>query len=396
MKDLSPGTVVFGVFAILAGLLTAYGVRKAMEKPAPAPVVEAVAPAQKMIKVVVPIKNLPEYSVITPSDVSEIAIPVSEFPKEYQNKTLPNKARSYYRVTKKTILSNNPILEEDLYAIGEDPTIGSRLNEGETALTLKMTTDQTNNGMVRPETRVNILLTLDRAKTANMGNLDNLSTVTLMKNVRILSTSYARLPSPEGTEAISNVTFAVTPVQASKLTVAEKYGNLSLTLCAEDNSSEDATDSPEDFMDIYSILGVDRPTPPGPAVVELSAKKYTDNWSGSGRTGRVYDEWETLEALNATRVAHGEPALKRVPRERTTVDNIPETFARPASNTGFEPKLVVNNQAIAPANSNPANGTAPANELRSEPQPTTEPAQGDQASAKLPSINQYGNLGPAI
>ena len=413
MKDLSPGTVVFGVFAILAGLLTAYGVRKAMEKPAPPAVVAPEPPEVKMFTIVVPKRNLPEYTTITAADVTEKSVPEAQFRQEYfdiykkdpMETLLKGQGLALYRVTKKTIMSGTPIEKDALYAIGEVPTIGQRLKEGETALTLSMETLKANNGMVRPDVRVNILLTMDEKQVVSMKEAKGITTVTLMKNVRVLSTSYSRLPSEESTNEVSNVTFAVTPAQANKLTVAEKFGTLSLALCADENLNEELIDQPEDFMDIYSLLGVDRPAEPGPAVVELSAKKHIDNWVDGKRSGRTFDEWETLESINATRVAHGETPLTRVPRERTTIDNIPELYPRP-SGADFGYKLVIDGRVVE----SPESAMLPKESASEAVAPTAEPSEGtesapsedeqpqkeDQAKKELPALETYGNLAPAI
>ncbi|MBC7337135.1 MAG: Flp pilus assembly protein CpaB, partial [Clostridia bacterium] len=203
MKRVSPAGVTFIVVAIMVGLGAAYAVRH-LSRPAEH---QARAPGKKMTKIVVAKYNLGQYTRIIDDYVEEVAVPADKVPEG----ALTLKSRALYRLAKVTIPAGQPIREQDLYEVGEVPLLSERLPPGYRAVTLAVDAKAAVNGMIQPESLVDITLTVknDRPEFGGM------ATLTLLRRVRVLATSRNRFPAAEDRPTdLRNITVAVTPEQA--------------------------------------------------------------------------------------------------------------------------------------------------------------------------------------
>ncbi|MGQ9761665.1 MAG: Flp pilus assembly protein CpaB, partial [Thermogutta sp.] len=242
MKRMSPAGVTFIVGAILVGLAAAYAVRH-LSQPARE---EAKAAPSRTKTIVVAKYNLPQYVRITEDYIDEVQVPADKVPEG----ALTLKSRALYRLAKGTILAGQPIRDQDLYAVGEVPLLSERLPPGYRAVTLAVDAKAAVNGMIQPESLVDITLTVKNERP----EIGGLATMTLLRRVRVLATSRSRFPASEDHPGdLRNITVAVTPEQANKLILAEKYGTLSVVLCSklEENSVES---EPDEIMAAVSEL----------------------------------------------------------------------------------------------------------------------------------------------
>ena len=303
MKRISPGTVTVGVFAILFGLIAAYAARHLLNvKPVQPPVVAG----PEMATVVVPQINLPKYSRVREQDVKEFRVPVDEAPKG----AIRVKQRAMFRVMKETIMAGQPLLDANMFPVGEVPTISERLPAGYRAVTLDIGSDAALNGMIQPESYVDITLTV----SANKPELGAMTTMTLMQGVQVLATSEARFKGWEDTPSkLRNVTVAVTPKQANKLILAQEYGTLGVTLRSEVEGELLAGDnSVSDMVDPFDLLGISRVTPVAEPVFEELAKTV-EVWRGGKMEEVTFYGKAIQESLNATAVAAGLEPTEMVP-----------------------------------------------------------------------------------
>ncbi len=338
MKRISPAGVSFFVAAILVGLAAAYAVRH-FSQTTP----EAVKPNPRKTKTIVVAKyNLPQYARITEDYIEEVQVPADKVPEG----ALTLKSRALYRLAKSTILAGQPIRDEDLYAVGEVPLLSERLPPGYRAVTLAVDAKAALNGMIQPESLVDITLTVKNDRP----EIGGLATLTLLRRVRVLATSRNRFPASEDRPGdLRNITVAVTPEQANKLILAEKYGTLSVVLCSKlEEETEEAdiedvmaakgqvtaiptstpvtrTDSAlsegsNDLVNIYSLLGIS-PLVPEP-MPEKPITKTAQIWRGGNVEEVTFVEWQIREAENATLVAEGKTPQPFTPG---TVTSSPKT-----------------------------------------------------------------------
>lgn len=313
MRRVSPATVTFGVLAILFGLATAYAVRQYLKPPAPAPAKPA--PQPQMAEVVVAAVNLPAYTRIQEPFIKLVRVPADQVPPGAIRTT----GRALFRVVKKTILADQPLLEEHLYGIGELPKLADRLPPGYRAVTLPIGGPAALSGMIQPESRIDILLTYqDDTLPEHRGPV----TMTLLRNVLVLATSVAAFPRAEDRRTnVQDITVAVTPEQANRLILAQKYGSLSAVLCGQEEGQAGKVAEGEEkyLVDRYALLGIERPKPPEPVEPEplppepVVVEHRVEVWKGGSRHEVVFGEEQILEALNATAVSEGREPMKALP-----------------------------------------------------------------------------------
>ena len=303
MKRISPGTVTVGVFAILFGLIAAYAARHLLDVE---PVQPPIVAGPEMATVVVPQINLPKYSRVREQDVETFSVPVDEVPEG----AIAVKQRAMFRVMKETIVAGQPLLEANMFPVDEVPTIAERLPAGYRAVTLDIGSDAALNGMIQPESYVDITLTV----SANKPELGAMTTMTLMQGVQVLATSELRFKAWEDTpKQVRNVTVAVTPKQANKLILAQEYGTLGVTLRSSVEDELLAGDnSVSDSVDPFDLLGISPVTPVAEPVFEEIAKTV-EVWRGGKMEEVTFYGKAIQESLNATAVAAGLEPTEMVP-----------------------------------------------------------------------------------
>ena len=303
MKRISPGTVTVGVFAILFGLVAAYAARHLLNvKPVQPPIVAG----PEMASIVVPRINLPKYARVREQDVEVIQVPVDKAPEG----AIRLQSRALFRLVKETTLAGQPLLDANLFPVGEVPMLAERLPAGHRAVTLEIDSNSALNGMIQPESYVDITLTV----SDNKPELSGMATMTLMQGIQVLATSHARFKGWEDLpNQLRNVTVAVTPEQANKLILAQKYGTLSVTLRSSAEGELLAQDNSVSHMvDPFDLLGLSRITPiPEPAIEEVV--KTVQIWRGGTMKEITFQGKEIRESLNATAVAAGLEPTEVIP-----------------------------------------------------------------------------------
>jgi len=203
------------------------------------------------------------------------------------------KSRALFRLVKNTVLAGQPIMEEQLYAVGEVPLLSDQVPPGYRAVTLSIDANSALNGVIQPDSLVDVTLTAKNDRP----DLGNISTFTLLTQVKVLATSRSRWPASEDRAGdIRNITVAVTPEQANKLILAQKFGTLSVTLCGTAEPTQlAALDSDRHMVNPFDLLGLApvKPVPARPA-------KTAQIWRGSAVTVVKFDEGAIQEAENAT------------------------------------------------------------------------------------------------
>src|SRR4051794_9370264 len=120
---------------------------------------------------------------------------------------------------------NEPVLESKLAAKGTGGGLPVIITQGMGGLTMRVNEVSGVSGFVTPNTRVDVLLTIDD-KTAGEP-----ATRIIMQDMRVLAAGQSLQPDAEGKpQSVPVVTFLVTPEQAETLALASQQGNIQLAL----------------------------------------------------------------------------------------------------------------------------------------------------------------------
>jgi len=327
MKRISPGTVTVGVLAILIGLVAAYGARRYF---AVTPLAQVQA-RPKTATVVVPRVNLPKYARIREQDVDLVTIPVKNVPEG----AVRLKSRVLFRLGKGTVMAGNPVLGTTFFGGGNGPMMADRLPPGYRAVTLSVDANSALNGMIQPDSVVDITLTA----TSERPEVGGLATLTLLRGVQVLATSRSHFPAQEDRPGdLRNITVAVTPEQANKLILAQRYGTLSCTLRGSVEGDMVADGGENNLVNPLDLLGLP-PIAPLPFLPQ-PVQKTAQIWRGGSMTEVTFDSVAIQEAMNATAVSEGHEPTQAVPvsSQHTKPAENPARLARRRRPSGGRPR----------------------------------------------------------
>lgn len=229
MRNLSPGTLILGIFAVLFGLVAAYAAKSYLqEKEAQA----ATGPA--MVNVPMAVADLPAERIVTKDDI--MVIPLTQKQLEEYDQYIPYMMRSHEivgRTLSKPMARGSVFQIANLYPVGVGPNLADRLEEGERAVTIPFTGSIAKTGLVKPGSIVDVLFRTQEDGGEALGE----TTLTLLEKVRVLAVGQQTFEHAVGTgDTGGTVTLAVTALQARALKVVEDRGSLTLVLRNGDDS----------------------------------------------------------------------------------------------------------------------------------------------------------------
>lgn len=228
MSRLTPGTVIVGIFAVLFGLIGAYGVRKylqgdvakAPEPPAPRQQVVPlasmdIAAGREVVLGEVALLNL------TPQQISKMQAD-NKLPSQYMG----NPQQIIGRTLKRAKKQADAFLPDDFYPEGTGPTVAEKLAPGLRAVTIPVEGTGALGGYDGVGSYVDIVFRSIADEAAGIPE----TTVTLLEGVQVLAMESVAARTPPGTSLENRVTLAVTAMQANALKIAEGRGTFSLSL----------------------------------------------------------------------------------------------------------------------------------------------------------------------
>lgn len=272
MKRISPATVTLGVLAVLVGLAAAFAVRQYLES----------RPRPQGVAVVVPTINLPPYARVRDQDVEIKYLPPGQVPAG----ALTNSSQALFRLVKSTAMAGQPLLDEQLYPVGKNPTLAEQVPAGKRAVTIAVAASNALDGILLPESLVDISLTVQ----GDHPELAGVATLTLLRRVQVLATSRDRYRTEERIgNPLRSVTVAVTPAEANKLILAQRYGVLSVTLRSEAEGDASDLAADDDLVNPLDLLGL------GPV-----RKTQSEIWRGTGVQQVNFQDRQIREAAAAT------------------------------------------------------------------------------------------------
>jgi Flp pilus assembly protein CpaB len=259
MRGLSPGTLIVGIFAILLGLLGAYGVKKMLDKPATVPV-KATANAPRLEKVPMAAIDLPAGRTITEDDIMVDGLPEQEAMKlvPYMQSVVQIVGRTLQQPLKK----NRVFMPSLFYPKGMGPKLADLLKPGERAVTISLERSAVDSMFVTPGSTVDVLF---RSKPDSGASIPDV-TVTLLSKVRVVAVGQETLEGVQSKVDDTNssstprtVTLAVNQAQARAMKVVEDRGALSLVLRSDTDAQVADQGGPSTLV---GLLGINEPLKP--------------------------------------------------------------------------------------------------------------------------------------
>lgn len=319
MKRISAGTVTFMMMAILFGLVSAYAVRSYLAEPKPATVDVWIASI-----------NLPKYARVTANHIRAVPTPLHRVPAG----AITEQGKITSRLVANTIEAGQPVTDANLYDIDGEPTLSDKIPAGKRAVTISVTERTALSGVLLPDSLIDVSLTAE----PNHPDVERAMTVTLVRGVKVLSTSQQRHRFSENSpRPLQTITVAATPHQANKLILAQQYGRLHVTLCSStDDEAVEADVNKEEVADTvaavpsiktvsdsktagqnavtpHELLGLDPP--------RVKKRVTAQIWRGTSVTEVEFQQEQIDESVRATIAVKAARAANKVqPVARTRFD----------------------------------------------------------------------------
>jgi len=282
VRRVSPTIVTIAVFIILVGLVAGF-VAKVMlaEK------------EDQLGPMVFARMNLVEGTQIRADHVAVAQVPLRQIPEG----ALTSQYQAVGRYVKTTIRSAKEVKDSDLYPIGETPETPSLAEEipaGYRAVTISVTGANVGPELIKPESVVDIAMTVeeDAPELEGFGRRKGIGTMTLMKGIRVLTNNLpnrglgaARVRGSQ----LATIAVVVTPEQANKLILAERYGSLSVTLVSAKDPAGGETVAGEGLVNPRDLTDF-TPPPPRPDPPPVLRPKQAVIYRGSHRQVIRFDE----------------------------------------------------------------------------------------------------------
>ncbi len=176
----------------------------------------------KKTRMVVAAKAIPMGSVIAPEHIKTLEWSGGALPLGYIGKPEDAVGRGLLG----PMQENEPILEAKLAAKGAGGGLPVIITEGMRALTMRVNEVSGVSGFVTPNTRVDVLLTME-----DKNGTGEPATRIIMQDVRTLAAGQSITQDKEGKpQSVPVVTFLLSPEQAETLALASQQGSIQLAL----------------------------------------------------------------------------------------------------------------------------------------------------------------------
>lgn len=222
-------------------------------EPPPAPPVVAVAPpppAIEMAEVLVAAAELPMGQTIKPADLRWQAWPKSAVSDgSLQRGSAPTALEDTVgSIVRNPFLSGEPIRREKLIKANGSGFLSAILPSGKRAVAISIDARGSNTagGFILPNDRVDVLRTARDEDASRSGTGDVQTAATILTNIRVLAVGQT-VQERNGERVVTGdtATLELTPAQAEAVTLAQKVGQLSLTLRSLADAGQAAPDAPE-------------------------------------------------------------------------------------------------------------------------------------------------------
>jgi len=202
--------------AVAVAAAATFGVYRVLESAKTASVV-ATQP------VVVAARDLTEGAAIQATDLQVGQWPVSTVPQG----AFASPDSLVGRVTRLAVFTGEPMVPGRLAPTGTSPGLETKIAPGKRAMALRINDVAGVSGMIQPNSRVDVLVTLRDERGETAGQVAKL----FMENMRVLSVGTRVERDPEGkTIEAPTATLEVTPEEVERLAIATNQGTIQLVL----------------------------------------------------------------------------------------------------------------------------------------------------------------------
>jgi pilus assembly protein CpaB len=171
---------------------------------------------------IVAARQLPVGTIISPEHIKTLEWTGGALPLGYLGNTEEVVGRGLIT----DLQENEPLLESKLAPKGAGGGLPIIINEGMRGLTMRVNEVSGVAGFVTPNTRVDVLLTMEDRNTGGEP-----ATRIIMQDMRVLAAGQSIQPDKEGKpQPVPVVTFLVSPEQAETLALASQQGSIQLAL----------------------------------------------------------------------------------------------------------------------------------------------------------------------
>lgn len=208
-------TIVFYAAVFIAAIAT-YGVFRVLQA--------AKTSARVATRpVVVATKDIPAGALLEKQSLAVQQWPAVAIPKE----ALGSLQAAQGRVTRVPVFTGEAIVPGRLARAGTAPGLEARITPGMRAMSVRINDVAGLSGLVQPNSRVDVLLTLRESGVRGAEEVSKL----FLENMRVLSMGSRTTRDDSGDPApATTATLEVTPTQAEKLAVAQRQGMIQLVL----------------------------------------------------------------------------------------------------------------------------------------------------------------------
>jgi len=254
---MSPGTLILGIFAILFGLVGAYGAKKYLQRDNSTPEAQA---ADELISVPLALRDLPEGRTVSIGDVTTARLTREQVrEKDLPPSLMTNTSQVVGRTLCEPVERGKSFEPTLFYPDGVGPSVADRLETGQRAVTIPFEGSAAESGLITPGAMVDVLF---RTLPDGQDPLPE-TTMTLLENVKVLAVGReivaGMLARKQRSAGKATVTLAVTPLQAQALKVVEDRGTLTLVLR---NGEDIATARDAGPTTLPDLLGIQEPEQP--------------------------------------------------------------------------------------------------------------------------------------
>jgi pilus assembly protein CpaB len=187
------------------------------------------ASPEGMVRVAVAAMPLAYGADVTPDKVKFVSYPAASLPPGVYKSIPELLPMGKRRVALRPIQVNQPLLAADLSGEGQNASIAALLPDGMRAATVRINDISGVAGFIKPNDTVDVLITRQPIAPDGTERGEQVTDV-LLQNIRVIAMGQDAVGADGRPSSTSNATLELTPVDAQKIALGQRLGQLSLVL----------------------------------------------------------------------------------------------------------------------------------------------------------------------
>jgi pilus assembly protein CpaB len=240
---------IFGVLiaALVAVMVFAYSLLNQTKPQAQ----HAAAPSPQVEQILAAAQPLPAGSLLQPSQVTAITVPIAGAPADALLDTPINRSALTGSMVRTALAQGAPILNSGVIHPGDHGFLAAVLAPGMRAVTVAVDNVTGANGLIWPGDRVDVLLTQTMSGAPDSKSI---AAEVVLSDVRVIASGAQLVKdvSNPNNNPVQTVTLEVTPEQASRCLVATSLGKLSLIVHSAEKSANGTPPVPDAQQPVWA------------------------------------------------------------------------------------------------------------------------------------------------